>query len=463
MTGGAQERSGQPGQRQLWAYALPALPLSILVSPFPALLMAFYAKYTSATTAGIATIVLLARIFNGVIDPPIGYLSDRTRTILGPRKPWLVGGALLSLVTLPVAFMPPDGAGNAWFALAIFCFYLTHSVIDTPYRTWSGEISADYHGRSRLAGAQTIGFLAGGLFLLALPELLSLPAIGLLDSPELDREAMAILGWTGLLLMPLGIGAAVLMLPAGEPSAASRPYGFLQGWTLFATSGPFRRFIGADVISSLGWATSYGLMVILIDDYFGFGEGVVMFLIVATLAQVLAVPLCARLGARFGKHRVYAVAQVANGLLLPLYLVFPPDGQADFNTMLLLGGLISALGTPNMMFPVALLADIADHDQLRTGMARSGSFFAMRTLLVPGGAAIGGALGFYLLALVGFDPGSDGNSPDAVNGMLATAIGVPLVAFVISGCLMYGFPITARRHAAIRRRLERRARTGNPV
>lgn len=440
---------------QLTAYSLPGLPLSLLVSPFPALLMAFYAKHTAATTTGIATIILFARIFNGLIDPPIGYLSDRTQGRFGPRKPWLIGGALFSIPAFYIAFMPPADAGNAWFALAIVSVYVAHSVIGTPYNSWTGEISTDYAERSRIAGAQTLTLLIGGVFFLALPEILVQPGIGLLKTSALDRDAMRIFGLIGMITMPIAIAVAVWKVPVGTV-IRGESYGILEMRTVFTLNGPFRRFIVADVLSSIGWAVSFALIAIVLDNYFGFGEGIVLFLLTSTAAQLLVIPVCTRLATRFGKHQIYAWGQILNGALLPIYLLFPPHGQANFLLMLGFASLVGALGTPNMLFPSALLADLADYDSLKSRQSRPGIYFAMRTLLSPAGGAVGGAIGFYMLAIVGFDPAAKQNSQAATLGMLYTATFVPLVCFILSGALMRGYEITARRHAAIRRALDRR-------
>jgi Na+/melibiose symporter-like transporter len=439
----------------LAAYALPGIPLSLLISPFPALLMAFYAKYTEATTAGIATGILLARILNGVIDPPIGFLSDRTRGPLGPRKPWLIGGALVAIFAFWAAFMPDANSGSVRFTLGMIAFYVAHSLIYTPYQTWTGEISSDYAQRSRIAGAQTLAMLIGGVFFLALPEVLSNPGIGLLKTSALDGEAMRLLGLVGMVLLPLAILVAVVAVPVGTVTRGET-FGFLEMRTVFTRIEPFRRFIAADIISSIGWAVSYALMAIVLDNYFGFGDKVVLFLLAATAAQVGSVPLCSMLATRFGKHRVYAWGQLLNGALLPCYLLFETGGQANFAVLLAFGAFVSALGTPNMMFPPALLSDIADFDSLKTRTSRPGIYFAMRTLLIPAGGAIGGALGFYMLGVVGFDPSAKVNSAAATWGMISVATFIPMICLITSGWLMLRYPITRRKHAAIRRALERR-------
>lgn len=72
-------------------FGLVNLPLSMLLSPTAAVLPNFYLEYSAVTLAGLATATFVARIFDGITDPLIGYLSDRA----GNRKPWMVAGALL--------------------------------------------------------------------------------------------------------------------------------------------------------------------------------------------------------------------------------------------------------------------------------------------------------------------------------------------------------------------------------
>ena len=58
-------------------FGLVNLPLSMLLSPTAAMLPNFYLEYIAVTLAGLATATLVARLFDGITDPLIGYLSDR--------------------------------------------------------------------------------------------------------------------------------------------------------------------------------------------------------------------------------------------------------------------------------------------------------------------------------------------------------------------------------------------------
>src|SRR3546814_5021194 len=82
-----------PGRLSL--YALPAMPLAVVVFPSQAILPGFYAQHTSIPLATIGAILVAARAFDGIVDPLIGFMSDSTRSRWGARKPWLIVGALL--------------------------------------------------------------------------------------------------------------------------------------------------------------------------------------------------------------------------------------------------------------------------------------------------------------------------------------------------------------------------------
>jgi GPH family glycoside/pentoside/hexuronide:cation symporter len=198
------------------------------------------------------------------------------------------------------------------------------------------------------------------------------------------------------------------------------------------------------------------VLFIALDKYYGLGSKVALILLVATFAQILAVPACAAIARRIGKHRTWGWASILGAVCGPLFLLFPPDGQANIPLLMLLMAVSSAFGTPNMMFPVPMVNDIADYDQLKSGETRNGSYYALRLLIYKATFAIGGSIGLYMLSAVGFDPKLHANSEFARHGLLFTLVVVPNLMFLAAGFILLRFPIDARRHAIIRRRIDAR-------
>ena len=69
---------------------LAIIPMSIWLSRF-------YTGDMGLGLSAVANIMLLARLFDVITDPLIGYLSDRTQTRLGKRKPWLAAGSVVMM------------------------------------------------------------------------------------------------------------------------------------------------------------------------------------------------------------------------------------------------------------------------------------------------------------------------------------------------------------------------------
>ncbi len=76
-------------RRILLAYGAPALPAAMLGLPLLVYLPSFYAETIGLGLTSVGAILLLARLWDVVTDPLVGVLSDRTRSRIGRRRPWL--------------------------------------------------------------------------------------------------------------------------------------------------------------------------------------------------------------------------------------------------------------------------------------------------------------------------------------------------------------------------------------
>lgn len=441
--------------RTLITYATPGFGASLLIPPFPALLAAFYALHTDATAAGIATVLLVSRLFDGITDPAMGYLTDRTRGRLGARKPWIVGGALMCMLALYVMFIPPDGAGDLYLMGGFLLFYLSYTMIAIPLRSWGSDLSPDYHERSRISSYLAIAFLIGGIVYMFLPVVLASPMVGVVASSELNRETMAVIGTVGMVVLPLTVLLGVWLTPQGRRiEGETAP--LLTIWREAFRNKPFLVFIGAFAFSGLAFGSFYAVVIVAISNYFGFAAQVPIFLVILTLAQMLSIPLWVRLANRLGKHRTWGWAWIAHAVLLPCIWLFDP-ANTSFTVFVIYGCLIAALQGPNMVFPMALVSDIVDYDTLKSRQIRAGSYFSLMSLLNKGANAVGSAIGFYLVAFFNYDPRSAENTELANFGLLFASNGLPALFCLISAFFLFRYPLTEQRHGIVRRRLAARA------
>ena len=90
MDSRVQTDSGSLTKSTLFYYGLSDLPVMLTIIPMGIWLSRFYTGDMGLSLAGVANILLLARLFDVITDPIMGYVSDHTKTRWGRRKPWMV-------------------------------------------------------------------------------------------------------------------------------------------------------------------------------------------------------------------------------------------------------------------------------------------------------------------------------------------------------------------------------------
>lgn len=125
-------------------YALPQFSLTSLTMLIGIHGTIFYTKI-GADVAFIAFFTALARSFDVVTDPVMGYVSDKTRTRWGRRRPYMLGGCAFYALCFILLFSPPAFEGSVsiaiWFGIFYIVFYLFDTVANVPYSALGPELS----------------------------------------------------------------------------------------------------------------------------------------------------------------------------------------------------------------------------------------------------------------------------------------------------------------------------------
>ena len=124
-------------RRKSFNYAVGMFGTSIPINMLKTYAAIFYIDRLGLTTIQFATILSVYAFIDALDNPIYGFLSDRTRTRWGRRRPWLVIGTLLLVVFFALFYSPPAGmAANMLFAYAAIFYILTgtlDSVINANY------------------------------------------------------------------------------------------------------------------------------------------------------------------------------------------------------------------------------------------------------------------------------------------------------------------------------------------
>lgn len=419
-----------------------------MMGPVGAILPAFYAKYTAVSLVAIGSALFLIRLIDAITDQLVGYLSDITRSRFGRRKPWLAAGILVCMVSTYFLYTPPSDAGFAYFFLAIFFLYLGWTLVAVPHQAWGSELSRDYRQRTRISSFHAflgpIGFAI----------VMAIPLLPVFKSSEMTPESVSLMGLIVMASLPLFIVPCLLFAPRTEVLEPGNP-SLSELLNSIRLNKPFWVF----VVMLLCLGSAVGMLgtciVLYMDSYLQLGDRIFHVMIANMVAMVVTVPVWVKVVYRLGKHRALALSSFLNIIVFPLILLIPP-GSGSFLPTLSWMILVGVSGGATAVVPMAILGDIIDYDTLKSRANRAGNYFALMGFVQKAAAAIGGGAAFFVLSLFAFDAKASSQSATAILGLQFTMVGLPVCITAIAIVLALNFPLDARRHDIIRRRLDQR-------
>lgn len=443
--------SGRLPTWRLLLFGFPAMPHAFVALPLYAILPTYYAANTTVTLAAIGGIAALSRIFDALNDPLIGFLSDRTKTRWGSRKPWIVAAIVFCAASVVQLFQPPPDATILYFAIWSTVLYTGFTMFEIPRSAWSSELTRDYSERSRITMFVALFNIAGSMTFYAVPIVMAMLALG---DGRIDGDTLGLIAWIYVIVLPLSLLLSVIFVPKGTDVATKQPTFRVVIASLWR-SKPLLRYCVIISAWGLGQGALMSTVFIFQTDYMGFETEFVYIMLALFTFQILALPLWARVLKTVDRHRLWALCVAATTLTTPLILLFPP-GPESLVPALILVSIKGVLMAPQNFLPTAVLSDVIDYDTLKTGANKAANFFAFQNIVIKIAMAVGGALAFWILDVGGYRVGVE-NTPDANSALLVAYMAVPIGFHLVMLALCWSFPIDSRRHGIVKRRLERRA------
>jgi Na+/melibiose symporter-like transporter len=435
---------------QLLAFTAPAFLSALVHSPASSIVPTLYSTAFGLNLALVGTALLVSRSLDVVVDPLIGYLSDHTGGRLGRRKPWVLAGGVLTMISAWFLFAPPAHPSFAYFFVCYTAIYLAWSLIEVPHAAWAFEITRDYDDRSRVLSLRG---LAGGLGGLAF---LLLPLLPIFPSTEVTPQVVRFTAWLTIFAAPVLVGVALIWAPTVVGVEHEGRYRMRDLISIVRGNRPFWMFLAGFVLNGFSGGMFGALTFLYFTNYLGLAKEFVFLLLFLAVCTLVALPLAPLIIGRVGKRQAWAGSMAIGVLTLPLILLLP-KGQA---ALLPLAAIMLPIGITNAITNVAavsVLGDVIDYDTWRTGKARAAVYAGVLSFVVKLNAIPGGAVALLIVGLMGYDPKLGvHNSPGATLGLKIAYVIAPSVLFALSIAFAWFFPIDRRRQQIIRRRLEMR-------
>jgi Na+/melibiose symporter-like transporter len=432
------------------AYAGPGMPEAMLLYCAGLVIPGYYATEVGLSTQAIGTAMVICRLFDAGIDPVIGYLSDRTAALPGGRRPWLIAGAVISSLAVAFLYTPAKGDGVAYYLGWTLCLYFGWTLAIIPYDAWGADISNEYMQRTRIFTFRAFAYYLGSLLFLCTPFL------GVSAERSFNADVMRFNAHLIAVLFLVTVPLALWFAPRGRPLSTRTVVGF---WSILSNVGknrPMLLFLLSYSISGISLGAFLALSYIFVVNYLKLPDAFPVILLCYAIANVLAVPAWLWAVRRIGKHRAWALGVFFDAMIYPFLAMLRP-GPSSFIPALVLITISGLADAVSRVASDAIVGDIVDYDELKNGQNRAANYFAVKSLVTKANVALGGGFAFLSIGLFGYDPAAASNDSRGAFGLLLTLLFIPSVLYVVSGLLMWKFPIDRARQDIIRRRLDSRS------
>jgi glycoside/pentoside/hexuronide:cation symporter, GPH family len=444
----AAHKEGQLSIRQKVLFSTGDLSTSI-----PQTIIMFFQLFFLTDVAGLrpdyaAWAIAIGRLWDAINDPLFGQISDRIRSKYGRRRVVL----LYCSVPLGISFalmwwvppLPPLGL-IAYYALLFMIFDSFFTFIHVSYNSLTPELTQDYDERSSLNGFRMVYSIGGGLLSIILATVLGWVIT--------DRRVL-------FTIVGVSLGAISIIPPfivfavTHEPNSDTLPEPMPTRDAIRETfrNRAFWIVMGLYLFS---WTTASILAAVLVyfaNYYLRVPAQSNYFVLVSQVFAIAFIPLWVWVAQKLDKRRAFMLGMVTWVLVLVGIALVRPDQVVLAYILAALSG--SGIATAYVL-PWAMVPDIIELDELRTGQRREGSYYAFTSFFQKLGTGMALWVMGQVLAATGYVTPVQGQPLPAQPAAAVQAIrwmmgGVPVVLLAVAILLAWRFPITRESHQAVR-------------
>jgi GPH family glycoside/pentoside/hexuronide:cation symporter len=425
-------------------WGLGAFGTTTMLNALSLVLLYFLVNIVKMEPVIAGGLLFATKVFDAVTDPPMGMISDRTRSRWGRRRPWFLVGSFICGLSFALLFNVPEGAGldaaYVYTGAVLLLFTLGYTVFTVPYMAMPGEMTDDYHERNRLMSWRTVfmtvGTLTGGA-----------GAPGLVAALGNDRAAYGEMG------IILGIVVFLAMFFTFLGTAGARqvprdpePVSFFRNLVLLGRNLPLLVLLATKVALYVGLAAFTAVMLFFFSSVLKSGPAALgIYFVTFSAATILFTPVMVWVGRRVEKKRAYLVCLTAYGLGMLSWLAATPGEPLPLvlARAIWLGGLNAGL----FLYGYSMLVDTYAWDAKVTGLRREGFLASTISFVEKFSMAVGPLVIGALLSSMGFDKDlapTDDQSPSAVQAMVIGFVWIPFGCQLVAAGLLYWYRLGRR-------------------
>jgi GPH family glycoside/pentoside/hexuronide:cation symporter len=444
------------------AYAIGALGAAVGPGTIIPFWYTFFLTDIARVKLGFVSLFwIIVTAWDAINNPIVGFLSDRTRTRWGRRRPFLLFGAIpFGVLFILLWWVPPtsnQGLIFGYYLVVYLLFETTASVVVCPHLALSPELTLDHDERSTLVMYRMVITIAAGVLVPVLFGIFILPQF-----PNRDPIPFQLLAYI------CGAGSAAALLITFWGTRERQDFQVKPSPPLRNTirhllqNKPFRYALAIYVLGWMPVTVTQVIFAYYFTNWIGLDSNQISLLQgMIMMSAWLMLPVVLWLARRYEKKTAYILAASSWAVLMLLTLLVPQGARTPVFILCGLSGLgIAAIH----LMPSAMLPDVIEVDELSSDSRQEGAYAGVTVLTGKlGQLAILGLIP-VLLNFSGYvQPRPDNpipSQPDSALLVLRLIMGIlPALLLGASMIVTWFYPITRQRHREIRQALEERDST----
>ncbi len=430
-------------------YGFGDMASSMFWKIFGMYLLFFYTDVFGLPAAAVGTMFLITRIWDTLFDPVVGVMGDRTRSKWGKFRPYLLWFALPFGIIGTLMFITPSFGTTGKLVYAYLTYSLmmmVYSLINVPYASLLGVMSADVKERNVLSSFRMVFAFIGSFVALILIE----PLVSFFTASTGSVQT----GWTlgvmviAILCVLFFLGCFALTKERIKPIEDKNDSLKDDVKDLFKNR-PWWILLGAGIAALIFNSIRDGAAVYYFKYYVqdtGFIKLpfisasltlTTLYLVLGQAFNIVGIIVVTPLSNKYGKKITYLGAMA---LATVFSIIFFFLHSESIGLILILQCLISMCA--GSIFPLlwSMYADIADYSEWKTGRRATGLIFSSSSMSQKFGWTLGGALTGWLLGYYGFQANVV-QSMDVQNGIRLMLSIFPAVGTVLSVIFIAMYPL----------------------
>ncbi len=400
--------------REKLGYGVGAIGLDLSYGMFYSYLSIYLTNALGISPAFLLIITPLARLWDGINDPMMGMIVDRTKTKMGKYRPWIIIGATINAVVLCLLFNNPGFAAGSvglyvYAAVLYVLWGMTNTLADIPFWSMVPSFASEEKDRNLVSTiARAFSGLGQGIISIFTPIAVAYLGGGAgskLDSKTSDTLSKGFGKWSIITAVGLIFFAAISVFSTKERRIVvnNDKFSFKGAINAIKQNDQLLVFMLFAMISNAGFYMTSGISSYYFTSVLGDLTLQSKFNLMGTVGSVLAilvVPVCSKF---MNNRSIYklSLSMAAAGYIGMAIVGYLIPGNV---TLLGICYILTSLGTGSMFVnQTVMLADCVDYGEYKTGKRNQSLTFSMKGFLQKMAYTVQAIIMYAAFTVTGYD------------------------------------------------------------